>query len=98
MTKKMLLMIRRIILLLIGSLFILPAIVLVASSFTSADIGTDDRYAMLFVALLLGIAGFTLWWIAYDIGRNKRDKDSDLTAIGLANMNHISDMDDTFNE
>jgi uncharacterized membrane protein len=91
------LMIRRIIVIFIGSLFFVPAIVLIVLSFTKADISSDDMYAMWFVALLLGVAGITLWWVAYDM-RHKAKKDSDLTAIGLANMSHISNMDDTFDD
>jgi len=86
---------RRIIIVIFGTLFNIPAIVLIVNALTNSKVSTDDMYAMLFLGFLLSIVGGILWWVAYDMGRNSRKKDTDLTAIGLAHSTYIDDHIDT---
>jgi len=88
------LLIRRIIIIFLGALFIFPALALILNAFIKADISSDDFYAMLFCAFMFLIIGTTLWWVAYDMKRKQRKNDTDLTAVGLSQMPHISDHTD----
>jgi|GEM_PF-4735320 len=93
--SKDMLTFRRIIITIIGLLFNIPAIVLFASAIIKNDYASNDTWAMLFIATLLAIVGVILWWVAYDMGKNKRRSDTDPNAIVMA---HLQNMDDNLDE
>ncbi len=81
----------------IGLAFLLPAIGVAIEAFAASDISADEPLAMLFIALLLGGCGLLLLWVSRDMYRKdslnvKLKNNTDITAVGLANLMNMQDM------
>ncbi|WP_031485182.1 hypothetical protein [Maridesulfovibrio frigidus] len=81
----------------LGLAFLLPAIGIAIEAFAAPDISADDPLAMLFLALLLGGCGLLLLWVSRDMYRKaslgvKLRNNTDITAVGMANLMNMQDM------
>ena len=54
--------------------------------------GSDDFYAALFMAAMLGLVGGILAWVVWDMGRRNR-RDADAGDVAIAVMPHLMNLD-----
>ncbi len=92
--------IRVFILFLLGAVFTLPALALLAVGFMEPDITADDTLAMFFMGAMLLIVGLTLWWMMRRMYRDARRRavpkadPNELMAMGMAQAHYMASMDE----
>lgn len=92
--------IRVFILFLLGTVFTLPALAIIAAGFMEPDITADDTLAMFFMGGMLLIVGLTIWWTMRRMYRDAkiraipRADPNEMMALGMAQAHYMSSMDD----
>lgn len=92
--------IRVFILFLLGGVFTLPGLAIIATGFMEPDITADDTLAMFFMGGMLLIVGLTIWWTMRRMYRDAkiraipRADPNEMMAMGMAQAHYMSSMDD----
>lgn len=91
--------IRVFILFLLGAVFVLPSLALIVTGFMEPNPYSDDALGMFFMGAMLGICGFTIWWVMRKMYRRaKHDvkiySDTDYMAMGMAQAHFMAGMHD----
>lgn len=93
--------IRVFILFLLGSVFVFPSMAVIMVGFMEPDITADDTLAMFVMGGLLGFCGLLMWWMGKRMYSKAKHgvllrNNTDMAAMGMAHMHHISSMDNDF--
>lgn len=91
--------IRVFILFLLGVVFVLPSLALFVTGVMEPNPYSDDALGMFFMSAMLGICGFTIWWVMRKMYRRaKRNakiySDTDYMAMGMAHGHYMAGMND----